>query len=142
MAQAPGFRRRQNRSCDQCRTGKRRCDVQLGLQHLEAAECFDFSQNEVQDPPDLCVLSPCSNCKKWKKRCTIDWVRSHQPHPSTNSGRPRRAKGPNRTQDRPIPILGDTYVDWHALPTSGDVDGRCEDDQIKSAYNVPSHHGA
>ncbi|KAF2210176.1 hypothetical protein CERZMDRAFT_45804 [Cercospora zeae-maydis SCOH1-5] len=52
-------KRRQNRSCDQCRTGKRRCDVQ-------------------PDARDLSLFSPCSNCKKWKKQCTIEWLRSRE----------------------------------------------------------------
>ncbi|PIA98348.1 Regulatory protein alcR [Cercospora beticola] len=52
-------KRRQNRSCDQCRTGKRRCDVQ-------------------PDTRDLSTFSACSNCKKWKKECTIEWLKSRE----------------------------------------------------------------
>ncbi|KAK0313189.1 hypothetical protein LTR91_014570 [Friedmanniomyces endolithicus] len=47
--------RRQGKNCDQCRAGKRRCDVQI---HTSSGS----------KTPD----SPCTNCTRWRKRCTPD----------------------------------------------------------------------
>ena len=93
MAQPAAPRRRQNKSCDQCRLGKRKCDVQVSVQHVRDGDSLDFCQrsgdHQISSP---LASSPCSNCKKWKKRCTIDWIRSHQTRQFTTSLRPRKAK--------------------------------------------------
>lgn len=136
MAQAATFRRRQNRSCDQCRAGKRRCDVQLGVQNLKEAEPFDFPQGEDHEMPNLFVFSPCSNCKKWKKRCTIDWVRSHQPRQVTASTQKRRPKGASISPERMD--IGDTYNgDWHMNPAHGDVESMTGVDLNPPVSNIP-----
>jgi hypothetical protein len=55
--------RRQFRSCDQCRKGKRACDIAIP---------DDFATGAgVSTPPQLC-----SNCAKIRKACTIEWLSS------------------------------------------------------------------
>ena len=56
-------RRRQNKSCDQCREGKRRCDVQV-----YAHTSISLQSNKRK------YLGPCSNCVRWKKQCTTKWI--------------------------------------------------------------------
>lgn len=86
-------RRRQNKSCDQCRTGKRRCDVQVNTQHVsETASIPGFLQGDDQDTSTFLNFSPCTNCKKWKKACTIEWIKSHQRRQSTTASRRRVLK--------------------------------------------------
>ncbi|KAJ9606216.1 hypothetical protein H2200_009177 [Cladophialophora chaetospira] len=38
------------------------------------------------------MSSPCSNCRKWRKPCTIDWIRSHQKRQPRTATRPRASK--------------------------------------------------
>ncbi|KAJ5188142.1 hypothetical protein N7491_004467 [Penicillium cf. griseofulvum] len=47
-------RRRQLHSCDPCRKGKRGCDA----------------------PKERSAFSSCSNCTRWKKECTFNWISS------------------------------------------------------------------
>jgi len=56
-------RRRQFSSCDQCRKGKRGCDILV--------------------PGDVVHsnLSPCSNCSKTGKLCTTEWLKSRDQAP-------------------------------------------------------------
>ncbi|KAH9827116.1 Regulatory protein alcR [Teratosphaeria destructans] len=49
-------RRRQNSSCDQCRAGKRGCDLQIKTVNGTTSH------------------EPCSSCKRWKKTCTTEWI--------------------------------------------------------------------
>ncbi|OGM48644.1 C6 transcription factor [Aspergillus bombycis] len=61
------YRRRQHRSCDQCRKGKRACDALLadeleGIANAGAQQAYNHS---------------CSNCRKYKRKCTFDWLLSH-----------------------------------------------------------------
>lgn len=67
-------RRRQNRNCDQCREGKRRCDVQIDAQHELPGRRSSFVHKGDLKVPSV----PCSNCRKWKKRCTIEWIKSRE----------------------------------------------------------------
>ncbi|EKV18884.1 Regulatory protein alcR [Penicillium digitatum] len=50
------FRRRQLHSCDPCRKGKRGCDAPKERQ--------------------TSAFSSCSNCTRWKKDCTFNWISS------------------------------------------------------------------
>ncbi|KAL1638078.1 hypothetical protein SLS58_009004 [Diplodia intermedia] len=60
-----GFKtgRRQHRSCDQCRKGKRACDVA-------------FAKEPGGNADDIAALGPCSNCKRTGKNCTLQWLRA------------------------------------------------------------------
>lgn len=82
--------RRQYRSCDQCRKGKRACDIVLsedsGSTHQSAA--------------------PCSNCAKTRKSCTLDWLNSNQQ--SVPKGK-RRDTTPNQQQ------LTELAAEWAPL---------------------------
>ncbi|RDW64462.1 Zn(II)2Cys6 transcription factor domain-containing protein [Aspergillus mulundensis] len=71
-------RRRQNRSCDPCRKGKRRCDAPANSQ-------------EFQTEASLA----CSNCKRWKKPCTFTWALSQAARPRQPAPRKRVTKSKN-----------------------------------------------
>jgi hypothetical protein len=55
--------RRQFRSCDQCRKGKRACDIAIPDGFVAGAGVLMPSE-------------PCSNCAKTRKACTIEWLSS------------------------------------------------------------------
>ncbi|KAI9733617.1 MAG: hypothetical protein M1834_003219 [Cirrosporium novae-zelandiae] len=96
-------RRRQHRSCDQCRKGKRACDVVVldGLvsprTDIVISERPDLSTDSAPSWPqnnplnesdgtdidrqsvdNVVSLGPCSNCAKTGKNCTLEWLRSMQ----------------------------------------------------------------
>lgn len=54
--------RRQHRSCDQCRKGKRACDLVM--------------LNNVGFRKGGYDAFPCSNCTKTRKTCTIEWLQT------------------------------------------------------------------
>lgn len=65
-------KRRQHRSCDQCRKGKRGCDARFlqtsrVLQHYAHVEDSEFHAR---------AIGPCSNCKRWRRECTFKWLES------------------------------------------------------------------
>lgn len=64
-------RRVQHRSCDQCRKGKRGCDANVGKALLirRNAACQTTSN-------ELLPWDSCSNCKKWRRACTFNWLLS------------------------------------------------------------------
>ena len=72
-------RRRQHRSCGQCRTGKRQCDVDLNPQRRPTGLRDESAATATH--------SSCTNSVRWKKQCTVDWLRSLEKH-----GRPGRTK--------------------------------------------------
>ncbi|KAF2454999.1 hypothetical protein BDY21DRAFT_350878 [Lineolata rhizophorae] len=82
--------RRQHRSCDQCRKGKRACDAAVP----DLREAKPESRSSVDLEPfnrsgaTFCAVGPCSNCKKWQKECTFDWLSSMQ----SKVGRRRKKK--------------------------------------------------
>lgn len=73
-----GYRRRQHRSCDQCRKGKRACDAPVKVRLPDSADSADSAATTAGDrttrPRSPGV--PCSNCKRWKKECTFNWLHS------------------------------------------------------------------
>lgn len=75
-------RRRQNRNCDQCREGKRRCDLQVNTQHEPPSRRSGFLHRDAHKVPSL----PCTNCIRWKKRCTIEWIKSREKCKSPPAG--------------------------------------------------------
>ncbi|KAL2002492.1 hypothetical protein VTN02DRAFT_6667 [Thermoascus thermophilus] len=85
-------RRRQHRSCDQCRKGKRACDADI----------------TVRSSPGLhrtvAAAGPCSNCVRWRRECTFEWLRSVQ----TRTVQRRRKKArlaENQLEEQPGPGL-------------------------------------
>ncbi|KAF2669166.1 hypothetical protein BT63DRAFT_455140 [Microthyrium microscopicum] len=75
--------RRQNRSCDQCRKGKRRCDAVV-LRDQQVKEEDANSLEAQYDSSDTGLQSqqtpgPCTYCTKTKKNCTFEWLKSHEP---------------------------------------------------------------
>ncbi|KAE8414591.1 hypothetical protein BDV36DRAFT_311706 [Aspergillus pseudocaelatus] len=72
------YRRRQHRSCDQCRKGKRACDALL-------ADELESNANTAQQADN----HSCSNCRKHKRKCTFNWLLSHT---GSRHGRSKRAR--------------------------------------------------
>ncbi|KAB8211043.1 hypothetical protein BDV34DRAFT_236043 [Aspergillus parasiticus] len=73
------YRRRQHRSCDQCRKGKRACDALLadeleGNANTGARQAYNHS---------------CSNCRKYRRKCTFDWLLSQKESRHAHSKRAR-----------------------------------------------------
>ncbi|KAL6237865.1 regulatory protein alcR [Aspergillus navahoensis] len=68
-------RRRQNHSCDPCRKGKRRCDA-------------PENRNETNENG----WASCSNCKRWNKDCTFNWLSSQRSKPKGAAPRARMKK--------------------------------------------------
>ena len=104
-------RRRQNQSCDQCRAGKRACDVSIG-----DYECYNSAAGSATGrhlPTASLSLStelpsgPCSNCVRWNKGCTIGWALSHQsgsePPKKRRRQKPQRSRYDRSDPDRGIP---------------------------------------
>ncbi|KAL5046545.1 regulatory protein alcR [Aspergillus fruticulosus] len=73
-------RRRQNHSCDPCRKGKRRCDA-------------PENRNETNENS----LASCSNCKRWNKDCTFNWLSSQRSKPKGAGPRARTKKARTAT---------------------------------------------
>ena len=73
-------KRRQNRSCDHCRSGKRRCDLR-------------YKSGDPSPPP------PCSNCKKWKKICTVEWIKAREQNPPSRAANRQRRKSSARPSE-------------------------------------------
>lgn len=87
--------RRQNRSCDHCRKGKRACNAA---------------------PLDISSARPCSNCEKTGKECTFDWLR---PSKQTSGGlSTERQKKPTtqRSIDRPSATGGVQVPEGSKVP--------------------------
>ena len=71
--------RRQYRSCDQCRKGKRACDIILS-----------------EGPVTPQSAAPCSNCAKTRKPCTLVWLNSS--HQAVAKGKERRGSSQYQQQ--------------------------------------------
>lgn len=103
QASPPKSERKQHRSCDQCRRGKRGCDAIILKEptHSPDSSCSDVTGFHVEgtsnarggfeiylDLPmtrpnkilfsELVALGPCSNCAKTSKNCTFEWLRSQE----------------------------------------------------------------
>ncbi|KAB8229617.1 Zn(II)2Cys6 transcription factor domain-containing protein [Aspergillus alliaceus] len=70
------YRRRQHHSCDQCRKGKRACDALLGddAERTPTSSISTLVGEQFQDDWGL----SCSNCKRYRRKCTFDWLLSHK----------------------------------------------------------------
>ncbi|KAI1615904.1 hypothetical protein EDD36DRAFT_199703 [Exophiala viscosa] len=148
--QQAAFQRRQNKSCDQCRAGKRRCDV--NLQHIPEAELSDLSPSNLHQNSTLFSPSPCTNCKKWKKWCTIDWVISHQNGQRAPSRRERGSKRLPSISSESVnerlwhewpldtPILNATVVDHNFVSLSAPNDTSTLPDCLNTSPSLASFH--
>lgn len=84
-------RRRQDHCCDQCRRWKRRCDAPVRTRH----ELHGVNKPESAPQKGLndSGFTACSNCKKYNRECTFDWLskrtrsRRYQCRPSYESSR-------------------------------------------------------
>ncbi|KAL4926782.1 Zn(II)2Cys6 transcription factor domain-containing protein [Aspergillus undulatus] len=92
-------RRRQNHSCDPCRKGKRGCDA---------------PENRAESS-----FTSCSNCKRWKKKCTFNWVASRRMTSSGQGSRSRTKPSTSGITAAPAPAPGPTSA--IATPDSSDV---------------------
>jgi hypothetical protein len=95
--------RKQHRSCDQCRKGKRGCDAIILKEptHPPNSSCSDVNGFHVEGTnsargglkiysilpskisntilfPEIFPVGPCSNCSKTSKNCTFEWLRSQE----------------------------------------------------------------
>ncbi|KAK2744211.1 hypothetical protein FQN55_006895 [Onygenales sp. PD_40] len=89
-------RRRQNRSCDQCRHGKKACDAAIREPHRREPRTGNkpnlspsLESSNSSAPSDN--TDSCSNCKRWKKECTFTWLHSLQPRENRKSRRRKKA---------------------------------------------------
>lgn len=62
-------RRLQHRSCDPCRKGKCACDATV------RKELFGHHHHTAIN---ISTVEPCSNCKRWRRQCTFNWLLSVQ----------------------------------------------------------------
>ncbi|KAJ0420313.1 hypothetical protein BJY00DRAFT_323982 [Aspergillus carlsbadensis] len=97
-------RRRQNHSCDPCRKGKRGCDAP-----------------EIRDETGY----TCSNCKRWKKKCTFEFVAARRADTRAVSGN-ARSKGKSTSTSTlaaptAVPASVATSVAAPPTPDSGDI---------------------
>ncbi|OCK81839.1 hypothetical protein K432DRAFT_424632 [Lepidopterella palustris CBS 459.81] len=84
--------RRQHRSCDQCRKGKRACDVAIVASSINWPSNRPLNARvgggiDGQSPHAVTAAEPCSNCAKTGKGCTLEWLNS------VRRGDMRRLKG-------------------------------------------------
>ncbi|KAK4623531.1 Regulatory protein alcR [Fulvia fulva] len=107
-------RRRQNRSCDHCRLGKRRCDVRIKA-------------------GDLSTFTPCTNCKRWKKQCTIEWIKTRERNPPIpTGGRPRRKSTAGTGSE--LPALQETTSEtWSPMGSSSSS----SEFRLNEGINIP-----
>lgn len=102
-------RRRQHRSCDQCRKGKRACDAATDNITRENRPTFEWLPGlytAVSKDPSEDLVGPCSNCEKWNKKCTFEWLRS------VTVERRKYRKPEIRTsphKNRKLPIVSETH---------------------------------
>ncbi|KAJ5098361.1 Regulatory protein alcR [Penicillium argentinense] len=130
MARSPGMddtRRRQLHSCDPCRKGKRRCDA-------------------PKNRKDTGFLL-CSNCKRWNKECTFNWLSSKR---DDSTGARRRAKA-KRQENSQVDELASSMIShvpapnevslapqWHPA-ISDDILASSHAANTASGFSFPSH---
>lgn len=113
-------RRRQNTNCDQCRAGKRGCDVQVNTQHSSPGGITSVSPRDGHKGSKRMSYSPCTNCVRWKKQCTIKWIESRPKRPSQSSVLPKQNQTFVNAVDEnisPEPLLNTAPYSWyHNVP--------------------------
>ncbi|KAL1976744.1 hypothetical protein VTN31DRAFT_3026 [Thermomyces dupontii] len=80
-------RRVQHRSCDQCRKGKRGCDANVGKALLIRRNALCQTT-----PNELSPWDSCSNCKKWRRACTFNWLLSLHMKNMTKGGHSNKTR--------------------------------------------------
>ncbi|KAL4971724.1 regulatory protein alcR [Aspergillus desertorum] len=103
-------RRRQNHSCDPCRKGKRRCD---------ASE----NRNEANEHS----LTSCSNCKRWNRNCTFNWLLSQRSKPKGAAPRARTKKS------KPAAARAEPTTSATAIPTP-------ESDHHEASHSIGTYN--
>lgn len=109
--------RRQFRSCDQCRRGKRACDVVL------PEELPEESAQRLY-PPD-----PCSSCARTSKTCTIEWLSSQL---QSNQNKKQRSAG-GKARPKP-PATASTGGDQEQ---TDDIAALCAPATVQRPGNAP-----
>ncbi|RMZ82697.1 hypothetical protein DV738_g1457, partial [Chaetothyriales sp. CBS 135597] len=146
MAESVALRRRRNKSCDQCRAGKRRCDVEVTVHEPPAGPGLGLGPPSLHAPEPIdksFSSSPCTNCKKWKKACTIEWIKSHRRRQSASSKRQRGSKGIQEIQDlADRTAVQDTWVDGLSDLSHEDVDSTLSDSLNRSICGEPLPNGS
>lgn len=79
-------RRLQHRSCDPCRKGKRACDATVRKELCGARNTSPGSHHH-HPAINVSTVEPCSNCKRWRRQCTFNWLLSVQNRGSTKQCR-------------------------------------------------------
>lgn len=134
-------RRRQLHSCDPCRKGKRRCDAPVRDIFISYHQISNSWRQKNRKESGFLL---CSNCKRWKKECTFDWVSSKR---VDSLGARRKAKNSaiKKPQNDDIPGNENTYelpqdFQWHPV----DLDDTLASGDISNfAFPIPSPaHGA
>ncbi|RMZ79491.1 hypothetical protein DV738_g3328, partial [Chaetothyriales sp. CBS 135597] len=76
------------------------CDVQIRVQRGGHPPSWPGDDDEPS--------KPCSNCKKWKKTCTTEWLKAHQKQHPAPKKRQRTNKVPVNEQDGFCPRLSES----------------------------------
>ncbi|KAF7122868.1 hypothetical protein CNMCM5793_000978 [Aspergillus hiratsukae] len=91
-------RRRQHHSCDPCRKGKRACDAparrdrQASSAATSTAHQSDASRRVLSESNSNLNI-PCSNCRKYNRECTFNWLVENRP--AARGGRKQKSRGAN-----------------------------------------------
>ncbi|KAL4997430.1 regulatory protein alcR [Aspergillus recurvatus] len=107
-------RRRQNHSCDPCRKGKRRCDAPVGRRYRLPSVCANSHSDVTQENRNETNengWTSCSNCKRWNKDCTFNWLSSQRSKPKGAAPRARTKKARTAT------ATAETSASAAAIPT-------------------------
>jgi hypothetical protein len=114
--------RRQFRSCDQCRKGKRACDIAIPDGFVAAAGVLTPSES-------------CSNCAKTRKACTIEWLSSAS-QSLQQSKRPRLST--ELSQQTPAAAM---FTDWRGMSRDElDTAGATPNPNVSSELSQTSEH--
>lgn len=98
--------RKQNKSCDQCRKGKRACDA---------------------DSVAASIGTGCSNCQRTNKQCTFEWLKAQRESIPTRLKRTRDSK-PKSSNDDTSPISSLSFQSDRGFPIPDDVLSSVESD--------------
>ncbi|RMD39174.1 hypothetical protein DV735_g5955, partial [Chaetothyriales sp. CBS 134920] len=140
MAESVAIRRRRNKSCDQCRAGKRRCDVEFTVHDLPAVLSPGIPPTHAYELTRHFSSSPCTNCKKWKKPCTIEWIKSHRRNQSAAS---KRQRGPKGIEDRADnTATQEAWVDGLSDLSHEEIDSTLGDSLLRSISGEPLPDGS
>ncbi|RLL95436.1 hypothetical protein CFD26_100779 [Aspergillus turcosus] len=91
-------RRRQHHSCDPCRKGKRACDAPArrdrqasSVSGPSTARQSDAGSRRVLAESNSNLNIPCSNCRKYNRECTFNWLVENRA--AARGGRKQKSRG-------------------------------------------------